>query len=69
MGNGGPLLQEISLARKATATNRIDSKANDLEARRKKCCYFLFNSKVTFLKRSMDFYAVKCLIQIFMPPP
>ena len=54
--------------------------SNDLEACGKKCCYFWFQSEVKFLTRfdvfldlvilpyfnaiSMDFYVVKCLINI-----
>ena len=79
IGHGGPLLQETSSDRKATATNQMHS--NDLEACGKKCCYFWFHSDVKFLTRflrlfglrhfalfnaiSMDFYAVKCLIYIY----
>ena len=37
IGQGGPLLQETSSDRKATATNRMHS--SDLEAFWKKCCY------------------------------
>ena len=76
----GPLLQETSSSdRKATATNRMHS--SDLEACGNKCCYFWFHSEVKFLTRfdvfldlvilpyfnaiSMDFYAVKCLINIY----
>ena len=44
IGNRGPLLQETSSDRKATATYRMHS--NDLEACGKKCCYFCFNSEV-----------------------
>ena len=49
IGHGGPLLQETSSDRKATATNQFDS--NDLEACGKKCCYFWFHSEVKFLTR------------------
>ena len=49
LGHGGPLLQETSSDRKATATNRMHS--NDLEACGKKCCYFWFHSEVKFLMR------------------
>ena len=47
---GGPLLQRTSSSdRKATATNQMHS--SDLEALRKKCCYFWFHSEVKFLTR------------------
>ena len=64
--------------RKAIATNRMQS--NDLKARGKKCCYLWFHSEVHVLTYfdvfldliiltysnaiSIDFYAVKCLINI-----
>ena len=74
VGHWGSLLQQISSSdRKATATNRMHS--SDLEACRKKCCYFWFHFEVLFLMRfwrlfglvillyfnaiSIDFYAVK----------
>ena len=76
IGHGGPLLQETSSDRKATATNRMHS--SDLETCWKKCCYFWFHSEVKFLTRffldlvkfalfnaiSIDFYAVKSFICI-----
>ena len=40
----GPLLQETSSDRKATATNRMHN--DDLKACGKKCCYFWFHSEV-----------------------
>ena len=49
IGHGGPLLQETSSDRKATATNQMES--NDLEACGKKYCYFWFHSEVKFLTR------------------
>ena len=81
IGHGCPLLQEtFSSDRKSTATNQMDS--NDLEAYRKKCCYFWFHSEVKFLPRFfvfldlvifayfnaifIDFYAVKSFICIYI---
>ena len=80
IGNGGPILQEISSSdRKATARKQMDS--NDQEACGKKCCYFWFHSEVEFLTRFdvfldlvifaysnaifIDYYAVKSCICIY----
>ena len=63
IGHGGPLLQESSSDRKATATNRMDS--NDLEACGKKCCYFWFHSEVKFLTRFWRLFGLShfCVFQ------
>ena len=48
IGHRGPLLKKTSSSdRRATATNQMYS--SDLEACGKKCCYFLFHSKIKFL--------------------
>ena len=61
IGHGGPLLHETSsLDREATATNQMHS--NDLEAFGKKCCYFLFHSKVKFLTS----FRTKSFLRILM---
>ena len=80
IGHGGPFLQRTSSSdRKAKVANLMHS--NDLQACEMKCCYFWFHCGVKYLTRfwrlldlvilpyfyaiSIDFYAVKCLINIY----
>ena len=63
IGHGGPLLQETSSDRKATATNRMHS--NDLEACGKKCCYFCFHSGQIF-DAFLTFFWTKSFLHILM---
>ena len=75
IGNGCLFFNSCS-DRNTTATNQMHS--NDLAACGKKCCYFWIHSEINlyvfmdlvilpyFNAISLDFYAVKCLINIYV---
>ena len=64
----GSFLQETSSSdRKATAKNKMHSR--DLEAYRKKCCYFSFHSEVKCLTRFLRLFGLShfaLFLSIFM---